>query len=124
MAGRPRLMIRAPAYPPGPARSPTASALVAHVIRAEPTGTYSITMPRDAAEAARDRSGPSAYVAAAVARHAATLLCDAGLHGHEYAIDAMPAATALATPGPTLVPTSGPADLTALRGTRITVIKI
>ncbi|MFI8942378.1 CopG family transcriptional regulator [Streptomyces syringium] len=37
----------------------------------EPTGKYSITMPRDIAEAARLRSGPSglsAYVAAAVAR--------------------------------------------------------
>ena len=37
----------------------------------EPTGKYAITMPRDIAEAARDRSGPSglsAYVAAAVAR--------------------------------------------------------
>ena len=38
----------------------------------EPTGKYSITMPRDIAEAARVRSGPSglsSYVAAAVARH-------------------------------------------------------
>ncbi|MDT0345453.1 CopG family transcriptional regulator [Streptomyces litchfieldiae] len=37
----------------------------------EPTVTYSITVPRDIAEAARARSGPaglSAYVAAAVAR--------------------------------------------------------
>ncbi|WP_329312227.1 CopG family transcriptional regulator [Streptomyces sp. NBC_01262] len=37
----------------------------------EPTGKYSITMPRDIAEAAKVRSGPSglsAYVAAAVAR--------------------------------------------------------
>jgi hypothetical protein len=37
----------------------------------EPTAKYSITMPRDIAEAARSRSGPSglsAYVAAAVAR--------------------------------------------------------
>ncbi|MEW2358599.1 CopG family transcriptional regulator [Spirillospora sp. NPDC029432] len=37
----------------------------------EPTGKYSITMPRDIAEAARERSGPSgfsAYVSAAVAR--------------------------------------------------------
>ncbi|EFD66718.1 conserved hypothetical protein [Streptomyces lividans TK24] len=36
----------------------------------EPTGKYSITMPRDIAEAAKARSGPSglsAYVAAAVA---------------------------------------------------------
>lgn len=38
---------------------------------AEATGKYSITMPRDIAEAARARSGPSglsSYVAAAVAR--------------------------------------------------------
>lgn len=37
----------------------------------DPTGKYSITMPRDIAEAAKTRSGPSglsAYVAAAVAR--------------------------------------------------------
>lgn len=37
----------------------------------EPTAKYSITMPRDIAEAAKARSGPSglsAYVAAAVAR--------------------------------------------------------
>ncbi|MGA5217035.1 CopG family transcriptional regulator [Streptomyces cinereoruber] len=37
----------------------------------EPTGKYSITMPRDIAEAAKAHSGPSglsAYVAAAVAR--------------------------------------------------------
>ncbi|MGI5437766.1 CopG family transcriptional regulator [Streptomyces shenzhenensis] len=37
----------------------------------EPTQKYSITMPRDIADAARARSGPSglsAYVAAAVAR--------------------------------------------------------
>lgn len=37
----------------------------------EPTGKYSITMPRDIAEAAKARGGPSglsAYVAAAVAR--------------------------------------------------------
>ncbi|MHA4819606.1 CopG family transcriptional regulator [Streptomyces aculeolatus] len=37
----------------------------------EPTSKYSITMPRDIAEAAKARSGPSglsAYVASAVAR--------------------------------------------------------
>ncbi|KAB8165291.1 CopG family transcriptional regulator [Streptomyces sp. 3MP-14] len=37
----------------------------------EPTGKYSITMPRDIAEAARARGGPSglsSYVTAAVAR--------------------------------------------------------
>jgi predicted nucleic acid-binding protein len=60
----------------------------------------------------------------AVARHAATLLTAAGLHGHKYAIDAMLSATALAAPGPVTVLTSDPEDLTALCGTRATVIKV
>ncbi|MFE3607834.1 type II toxin-antitoxin system VapC family toxin [Streptomyces goshikiensis] len=59
-----------------------------------------------------------------IARHAATLLADAGLHGHKYAIDAMLSATALASPGPVTVLTSDPEDLTALCGARVTVIKI
>ncbi|MFI6903199.1 type II toxin-antitoxin system VapC family toxin [Nonomuraea sp. NPDC050394] len=60
----------------------------------------------------------------AVARHAATLLSDAGLHGHRYAIDAMLSATALAAPGPVTVLTSGPEDIAALCGVRVTVIKV
>jgi predicted nucleic acid-binding protein len=60
----------------------------------------------------------------AVARHAAVLLTDAGLHGHKYAIDAMLTATALAAPGPVTVLTSDPEDLTALCGTRATIIKV
>ncbi|MFJ5775670.1 PIN domain-containing protein [Streptomyces sp. NPDC093094] len=59
-----------------------------------------------------------------IARHAAGLIADAGLHGHKYAIDAMLAATALAAPGPVTVLTSDPDDLTTLCGTRVTVIKI
>ncbi|WP_406515181.1 DNA-binding protein [Streptomyces sp. NBC_00873] len=59
-----------------------------------------------------------------IARHASTLLADAGLHGHKYAIDAMLGATALAAPGPVTVLTSAPEDLTALCGNRITAIKI
>lgn len=59
-----------------------------------------------------------------IARHAATLLADAGLHGHKYAIDAMLAATALAAPGPVTILTSDPEDLTTLCGGRATVIKI
>ncbi|MEV8016438.1 PIN domain-containing protein [Streptomyces sp. NPDC086554] len=59
-----------------------------------------------------------------VARHAAALLADAGLHGHKYAIDAMLCATALAAPGPVTALTSAPEDLTALCGGRVTVIKI
>jgi hypothetical protein len=41
-----------------------------------------------------------------IARHAATLLSDAGPHGHKYAIDAMLSATALAAPGPVTILTS------------------
>ncbi|MEV7672648.1 PIN domain-containing protein [Streptomyces sp. NPDC088752] len=59
-----------------------------------------------------------------IARHAATLLADAGLHGHKYAIDAMLAATALAAPGPATILTSDPEDLTALRGRHTTIIKV
>ncbi|MEU3662293.1 PIN domain-containing protein [Streptomyces sp. NPDC032940] len=59
-----------------------------------------------------------------IARHAAALLGDAGLHGHKYAIDAMLAATALAAPGPVTILTSDPEDLITLCGRRATVIKI
>ncbi|MEV6125509.1 DNA-binding protein [Streptomyces violaceusniger] len=59
-----------------------------------------------------------------LARHAAALLADTGLHGHKYAIDAMLSATALAAPGPATVLTSDPEDLMALCGGRVTVIKI
>ncbi|MFG2995910.1 PIN domain-containing protein [Streptomyces sp. NPDC048340] len=59
-----------------------------------------------------------------IARHAAALLADAGLHGHKYAIDAMLAATALAAAGPVTILTSDPEDVTKLSGGRITVIKV
>lgn len=59
-----------------------------------------------------------------IARHAAALLADAGLHGHKYAIDAMLSATALAAPGPATVLTSDPEDLTVLCGRTVTVLKI
>lgn len=59
-----------------------------------------------------------------IARHAAVLLADAGLHGHKYAIDAILSATALAAPDPVTILTSDPEDLTALCEGRATVIKI
>jgi len=59
-----------------------------------------------------------------VARLAADLLSDAGLHGHKYAIDAMLSATALTSPRPVTVLTSDPEDLLALCGSDITLIKI
>ncbi|WP_198167985.1 hypothetical protein [Herbidospora yilanensis] len=45
-------------------------------------------------------------------------------HGHEYAIDAMLCATALAAPGPVTVLTSDPDDLAALCGGRVIVMKV
>ncbi|MFE5852217.1 PIN domain-containing protein [Streptomyces sp. NPDC056500] len=63
-------------------------------------------------------------VTEAIARHAAALLADAGLHGRKYAIDAMLSATALAAPGPATILTSDPDDLSAVCGGRATVIKI
>ncbi|WMX45048.1 PIN domain-containing protein [Streptomyces roseicoloratus] len=59
-----------------------------------------------------------------IARHAADLLADAGLHGHKYAVDAMLAATALAAPGPVTVLTSDPEDLIPLCGGRVAVIEV
>ncbi|MEU2851986.1 PIN domain-containing protein [Streptomyces syringium] len=59
-----------------------------------------------------------------IARHAAALLADAGLHGHKYAIDAILGATALAAPAPVTILTSDPEDLSALCGTGTTIIKL
>ncbi|MGW0577164.1 PIN domain-containing protein [Streptomyces sp. NPDC002920] len=59
-----------------------------------------------------------------IARHASALLADTGMHGHRYAIDAILSATALAAPGPVTVLSSDPEGLTALCGTRATVIKV
>ncbi|MFF2405847.1 DNA-binding protein [Streptomyces sp. NPDC058092] len=63
-------------------------------------------------------------VTESIARHAAALLADAGLHGHKYAIAAMLCATALAAPGPVTALTSDPEDLTVLCGGLVTVIKV
>lgn len=60
----------------------------------------------------------------AIARRASTLLAAAGLHGHKYALDAIVAATALASPAPVTVLTSDPEDLTALCGPGARVVKI
>jgi len=59
-----------------------------------------------------------------LARLAATLLGDAARHGHRHAIDAMLAATALASPSPVTILTSDPDDLAALCGARVSVIKV
>ncbi|MEU3758248.1 PIN domain-containing protein [Streptomyces albogriseolus] len=60
----------------------------------------------------------------AVARQASELLATAGLHGHKYALDAIVAATALASPRPTTVLTSDPEDLRMLCSREITVVKV
>ncbi|WP_030799640.1 type II toxin-antitoxin system VapC family toxin [Streptomyces sp. NRRL S-337] len=60
----------------------------------------------------------------AIARHASKLLAAAGLHGHKYALDAIVAATALASPAPVTVLTSDPEDLRMLCGSGARVVKV
>ncbi|MFE7654447.1 type II toxin-antitoxin system VapC family toxin [Streptomyces bottropensis] len=60
----------------------------------------------------------------AIARHASKLLAAAGLHGHTYALDAIVAATALASPAPVTILTSDPEDLRMLCGPGVRVIKV
>lgn len=60
----------------------------------------------------------------AVARRASKILASAGLHGHKYALDAIVAATALASPAPVTVLTSDPEDLLALCGPGVRVHKV
>ena len=59
-----------------------------------------------------------------IARHASELLAAAGLHGHKYALDAIVAATALASPSPVTVLTSDPEDLVMLCGPDVRIVKI
>ncbi|WP_454389456.1 hypothetical protein [Streptomyces sp. JNUCC 63] len=57
-----------------------------------------------------------------IAKEAIGLLEEAGLHGHEYAIDAALAAVALRQPGPVTVFTSDVDDLRKLCGDRVVVM--
>ena len=59
-----------------------------------------------------------------IARHASRILSEAGLHGHKYALDALVAATALASPAPVTILTSDPEDLLMLCGSGVTVVKV
>ena len=60
----------------------------------------------------------------AIARQASKLLAQRGLHGHKYALDAIVATTALASPAPVTVLTSDVDDLLMLCGSTARVIKI
>ncbi|MFJ9627966.1 PIN domain-containing protein [Streptomyces sp. NPDC101175] len=64
-------------------------------------------------------------VTAQLAKAAANLLKDTGLHGHKYAIDATVAVTALNQPGPVAILTSDVDDLTKLcEGKRVRVVAL
>ena len=63
-------------------------------------------------------------VTADLAKEAATLLKEVGLHGHKYAIDATVAQTALRQPGPVALITSDLDDMSRLCGDRIRVISV
>ncbi|GAA1353296.1 DNA-binding protein [Streptomyces beijiangensis] len=59
-----------------------------------------------------------------ISRDASKLLAAAGVHGHKYALDAILAATALRQPGPVVVLTSDPEDITLLCGPRVRIVKV
>lgn len=58
-----------------------------------------------------------------IARDASRLLAAHRLHGHQHAIDAMVAATALAAPAPRIVLTSDPRDITLLCGESVRAVR-
>lgn len=58
-----------------------------------------------------------------LARAASKLLAAHRLHGHQHAIDAMVAATALAAAAPRIVLTSDPQDLAMLCGQSVRIVK-
>jgi predicted nucleic acid-binding protein len=59
-----------------------------------------------------------------IARAASKLLAAHSLGGHQHAIDAMVAATALASTAPRILLTSDPQDLTTLCGAGVRIVKI
>ena len=59
-----------------------------------------------------------------LAKQAAELLQDTGLHGHKYAIDAMVAVTAMRQPGPVVLLTSDVDDMTRLCGERVELVEL
>ncbi|MEW2218391.1 DNA-binding protein [Streptomyces sp. NPDC006990] len=59
-----------------------------------------------------------------IARPASRLLTAADLDGHKYALDAIVAANALASPTPVTALTSDPEDLRTLCGTGIRIVKV
>jgi hypothetical protein len=62
-------------------------------------------------------------VTEALARAASKLLASRRWHGHQHAMDAMVAATALAAPPPRILLTSDPQDLGMLCGKSVRVVK-
>jgi predicted nucleic acid-binding protein len=59
-----------------------------------------------------------------IAFHALDLLREAGLHGHEYAIDAVVAATALRSVRPTVILTSDADDMGKLCGKQARIVAV
>lgn len=58
-----------------------------------------------------------------IARAASRLLAAHRLHGHQHALDAMVAATALTAPAPGILLTSDPEDLAMLCGENVRIVK-
>nr|MDT0665040.1 hypothetical protein [Micromonospora sp. DSM 115978] len=59
-----------------------------------------------------------------IAKTASSLLSDAGLHGHKYALDAALCAVALNQQRPAVVLTSDPDDISRLGGKALRVVRV
>ncbi|WP_267245717.1 PIN domain-containing protein [Streptomyces sp. PR69] len=110
-------------------------ALTAWLVAAHEEDTRVITSAATLVEARNPRTPQARFdwtvsrihiepVSEEIAREASKLLASAKLHGHKYAIDAMVSATALRFPGPIIVLTSDPDDITALCGSRVRTVKV
>ncbi|WP_344967047.1 hypothetical protein [Salinactinospora qingdaonensis] len=59
-----------------------------------------------------------------IAKRASELLDQIGKHGHQHAIDAVVAATALSQPGPVILVTSDVDDMSQLCDERVMIKKV
>jgi predicted nucleic acid-binding protein len=109
-------------------------AMIARLAQARVDGLRVVTSAATLVEARDPRMGQASFdwavsglvvepVTEEIAREASRLLAAHRQHGHQHAIDAMVAATALAASAPAIVLTSDPRDITLLCGKGVRAIR-
>jgi hypothetical protein len=91
---------------------------------ARPSGRWSARPHDPTEEGARRRLGAGRASDSLPQYRYVSLIRLVSLHGHTYALDAIVAATALASPAPMTILTSDPEDLLTLCGPSVRVIKV